>query len=193
MGLDMYIYKAPKVKEFATFEDMRKALEIYEKLKRYEDSLYLLNNPEKYISNDFWSLLGENEEDKRIRIFEELKKFVKISEEFYQENKQRFTDKQFEEMKKYYDSEVEVAYWRKFYKLNDYILENFVPEELQGMDMNCVPFELTKDNIINIMDTVKDHEITEDKNEIEYTVEQLTSLLNGVNFEHEMLLYHEWY
>ena len=90
------------------------------------------------------------------------------------------------------DEGVEIAYWRKFHELNEFILNYGNQEE----ELNCQDIILTEENLKEILEFVKGEFKTCNKYEkegYELAIEVITKVLKEMNFDDEEVFYHAWW
>jgi len=91
------------------------------------------------------------------------------------------------------EDSVEVAYWRKFWELQD-----FIGDMLGEVIKNCEEYELSKENIEEIMAWLDNNRDTEDINEwsrgnINENLETLNKIIEETDFDKYKLVYGGWW
>jgi hypothetical protein len=170
MGMDSYIYKFNK-------NDYNIHLENKKKYKNLEDE-YLL----------FYNTL-----EKKYGVEKTIDDLAKLLSEDEKQIAHNFS-KRFEELNTKSNYPEEIFYWRKPYKLHDFIIKNFLPT---GEDDNCNHIKLSKENINLIIDKLKNDPSYFDNNmwcydDTEYALKIFSQIYDNYS-DDDVYTYYSWY
>lgn len=148
MGLDMYLKQVELFDgfNFNQIKDMKNQVVF---IRDYEENSNILNDFEnQYNPEHYWTYVGETEEEKKNRIYNEIKNFVESPQNIirYNQLKNKFTPELKEKLLNLRFNEV--MYWRKANHIHRWFVENVQ----DGVD-NCEYYEVSKEKIKELLDT----------------------------------------